>query len=195
MYEVINYTYTYSNMPVLTISESIYTRLQAIAIPLEDTPISVIERLLGEHESQKETHISSRDKASFICLNPHQHDALKHTRVTKAIINSVQVATPNWNKITNLAHEIAVEIHGLSPQLLYGTSLSNTDRRNISERGFKYLEKAGISVQQTEANLAWRNAFHLFKKLDIPVDVHFEWHDKKEAAYPGKKGRLTWGNN
>ena len=184
-------------MPVLNISESIYTRLQAIAIPLEDTPISVIERLLGEHESQKENHISSRGEASafLICLNPHQHDSLKHTRVTKAIINSVELTKPNWNKITNLAHEIAVEIHGVSPELLHKTSLSNTDRRNISERGFKHLEKAGISVQQIEANLAWRNAFHLFEKLDIPVDVHFEWHDKQEAAYPGKKGRLTWVSN
>jgi hypothetical protein len=181
-------------MPVLNISESIYTRLQAIAIPLEDTPISVIERLLGEHEYQKDNHISSRE-ASFICLNPRQPASLTHTRVTKAIINSVQLTKPDWNKITNLAHEIAVEIHGLSPELLHRTSLSNTDRRNISERGFKYLEKARISVQGINANLAWRNAFHLFEKLDIPVDIHFEWYDKKEAAYPGKKGRLTWVNN
>lgn len=179
-------------MPVLTISESIYTRLQAIAIPLEDTPISVIERLLGKYESQKENHVSLIDESSLICLNPHEHESLKHTKVTKAIINSVQLTKPNWNKITNLAHEIAVEIHGVSPKILHETSLSNTDKRNISERGFKYLEKAGISVQQTEANLAWRNAFHLFKKLDIPVEVHFEWHDKQQAANPGKKGRLTW---
>ncbi|MBE9258098.1 hypothetical protein IQ228_12210 [Dolichospermum sp. LEGE 00246] len=41
-------------MPVIRIPDLIYQRLQAIAIPFEDTPLTVIERLLSEYEAKPE---------------------------------------------------------------------------------------------------------------------------------------------
>ena len=178
-------------MPVLRIPDLVYTRLQAIAIPLEDTPISVIERLLSQYESQHGTQITLKDDISYLALDPYEPPSLTHTKVVKAIVNSKRISTPNWNKITNLAHELAVE-NGVSPELLYRCSRSKTSLRIINERGFKYLEKAQISVQGVDANLAWRNAFHLLKDIAVSIEIDFEWHDKEDAVYPGKKGRFIW---
>lgn len=185
-----NYTH-HINMPVLRIPELVYTRLQAISVPLEDTPVSVIERLLSQYESQYRAPITLQDDTSYLSIDPYEPPSLTHTRVVKAIINSKRISTPNWNKITNLAHELAVE-NGVSPELLHRCSKSKTSTKNINERGFKYLEKANISVQGVDANLAWRNAFHLLKDIAISVEVDFEWHEREEAAYPGRKGRFIW---
>lgn len=43
-----------------------------------------------------------------------------------------------------------------------------------------------------DANQSWQHTLRLAKKLSLPVQVRFEWHDKEAAAHPGKRARVAW---
>jgi hypothetical protein len=49
-----------------------------------------------------------------------------------------------------------------------------------------------ISIQNVDANLAWRNALNLARRLSVSISVTFEWRHKSGAAHPGKQGSLVW---
>ncbi len=51
-------------MPVIEISDSLFARLQKLAVPLVDTPVTVIERLLGSFEAPKGKPARPRDSQS-----------------------------------------------------------------------------------------------------------------------------------
>ncbi|WP_228061800.1 T4SS efffector SepA family protein [[Phormidium] sp. LEGE 05292] len=177
-------------MPVVRIPDPLYKRLQAIAVPFEDTPITVIERLLNDYEARNQTQqISQTD--NYKILNPHTPSNLQHTRVIQATIDNKEIRQPNWNKIVNAAHELAVR-RGMSVDELRKQTLSHVVKGEKSDCGFRYIPEANISVQGVDANLAWRNTFHLVEKLKVSIEIYIEWRNKEEAAFPGEKGKLIW---
>ena len=68
-----------------------------------------------------------------------------------------------------------------------GTSLSKA--YNVIER---FSEDIDISIQNVDANTAWRQVLHLARKLKCSTDVTVEWHNKTQASHPGRKGHLAW---
>jgi hypothetical protein len=177
-------------MPVLRIPDPIYRRLQAIAVPFEDTPITVIERLLNEYEARHEPHqIPEIEK--YQVLDPDAPINLRHTRVIRAVIDGSEISQPNWNGIVDEAHMLAFQ-QGLSAEALIKLTLSNVVKGENNASGFHYLPEVNISVQGVDANLAWRNTLHLAKNLKVPIEIWFEWRDKEGAAHPGEKGKLVW---
>ncbi|WP_375511741.1 T4SS efffector SepA family protein [uncultured Nostoc sp.] len=189
-------------MPVVTIPDLIYKRLQAIAVPLEDTLITVIEKLLNEHDarekSQQDYKIEDYSKTenyseteNYKILDPDTPSNLRHTRVLRALIDDQKIDKPNWNKIVDKTHEIAIQ-QGMSVEDLIKLTRFHVVQGEKNEDGFHYLPKANVSVQGVGANLAWRNTLHLMKNLKLPIEIHFEWPNKEGAAHPGKKGKLFW---
>lgn len=71
-------------------------------------------------------------------------------------------------------------------------TLSHVVKGEKSDCGFRYIPEANISVQGVDANLAWRNTFHLVEKLKVSIEIYIEWRNKEEAAFPGEKGKLIW---
>jgi hypothetical protein len=177
-------------MPVIRIPDPIYKRLQAIAVPFEDTPITVIERLLSEYETRYKPQQTSETE-NYRVLDPDTPSNLHHTRVIRAAIGGSEIRQPNWSKIVDAAHELAFQ-QGLSVEALIKLTLSNVVKGENNSSGFHYLREVNISVQGVDANLAWRNTLHLAKHLKVPVEIYFEWRDKEGAAYPGEKGKLFW---
>jgi hypothetical protein len=55
------------------------------------------------------------------------------------------------------------------------------------------LRDINISIQNVDADLAWRYTFALAQKLQVQVAVEFEWRLKPGAAQPGERGALSWG--
>lgn len=177
-------------MPVVRIPEPIYKRLQAIAVPFEDTPVTVIERLLSEYEAR---HPSQQiiESENYRVLDPDAPGNLHHTRLIRAVIDGSEIRQPHWNRIVNAAHILSFD-KGLSLEALIKLTLSNVVKGENNTSGFHYLPEVNISVQGVDANHAWRNTLHLAKNLKVPVEVYFEWRDKEGAAYPGEKGKLVW---
>jgi hypothetical protein len=194
-------------MPVVRIPDSIYKRLQEIAVPFEDTPVTVIEKLLDEYEArQKSQQISQAEDFSetsnsaaenylatenYHVLNPDSPGNLHHTRVLQAYINNQQIKKPNWNRIVDKVHELAIN-QGMSLEELIKVTLCHIVLGEKNDSGFHYLPDVNISVQGVDANLAWRNTLHLLKTLQMPVEVYFEWRNKEGAVHPGEKGKLIW---
>jgi len=178
-------------MPVIRIPDPTYQRLQAIAIPFEDTPITVIERLLSEYEARQNPQ-KSADSENYRVLDAETpSNLLTHTRVIRSVIASNEIRRPTWKKIVNEAHILAFK-QGLSLEALIQLSLSNIVKGEKNDIGFYYLPEINISVQGVDSNLAWRNTLHLVKNLKISVEIYFEWRIKEGSAYPGEKGKLIW---
>ncbi len=184
-------------MPVVGIPEPTYKRLQAIARPFVDTiPVSVIERLIGEHEARgdQQAQVWNNEATGGLdvrTLDPDAFDELSHTRVLSARIANAEVRPPKWNYLVRAVHQLAIR-RGYSVDSLARLTLSNIREGKHTDRGFHYLQDENISIQGVDAKQAWRNTLHLARDLNISIEVAFEWHNKEEAAYPGRKGRISW---
>ncbi|MEH2319852.1 T4SS efffector SepA family protein [Nostoc sp.] len=176
-------------MPVIRIPDPIYKRLQAIAVPFEDTPITVIEKLLNEYEAHHQSQQISETENDRV-IEPGVSN-LQHTRVLRAIMGGEEIYQPNWNKILDAAHELAIR-QGVSVDELMKLTLAHVVKGEKINSGFHYLPEVNISIQGVDSNLAWRNTLHLMKNLKMPIEIHFEWRDKEGAAHPGEKGLLIW---
>ncbi|MBD2492980.1 T4SS efffector SepA family protein [Nostoc sp. FACHB-280] len=190
-------------MPVVRIPDPIYKRLQEIAVPFEDTPVTVIEKLLNEHDIfQKSQQVSGIENfcetkncfetENYIVIDPENPSNLTHSKVLRALIDDKEINKPNWNKIAAKVHEIAIQ-QGMSVEALKRLTRSNIKQGEINENGYDYLPEANIWIQGVNANTAWRNTLHLLKHLKLPSEIYFEWpSDKEGAAHPGEKGKIFW---
>jgi hypothetical protein len=180
-------------MPVIRVPESTYRRLQSIAEPFIDTPVTVIERLIDEHEAHHQLAQTDKnsDDVEIHVLGPDTPHDLRHTRVLRARIGAREIRKPRWNKLVHDMHRLAMQ-KGHSLESLARLTLSHIKEGEHTDKGFRYLPEENISVQGVSAREAWRNALHLARDLNVPIEVTFEWLPKEEAAYPGKKGRISW---
>jgi len=182
--------------PVVRLPESTYKKLESLAKPFVDkTPVDVIERLIGEYEarhrpSSSNGHLSDNSENVRI-LNPEAPGNLTHAKVLHARIGDTDINRPNWIKLVNVTHELAMQ-RGYTVESLARITLSHIREGEYTGDGFKYLPEANISVQGMQADKAWRDILHLAKYLGVAIDVMFEWRNKEGAAHPGEKGRVSW---
>ena len=118
---------------------------------------------------------------------------LRHTRILRARFGN-HPAT-GWNNLVHAAHIEACAGLG-SLDALRKVSQSNLLMGRASseqtKKGFRYVADINISIQNVSAEQAWLNVLDLARRVKAEVFVDFEWMDKSESAYPGKKGRLHW---
>jgi predicted nucleotidyltransferase len=193
-------------MPVLTVSERAYAMLQRLAVPFEDDPNSVVERLCdaevarsgaesGRTETVRAGSGMARDMpartAHPLWLAPEGPDDLTYSRVVRAKVGDEEIRRPNWNKLMRTMHVMACAALG-SFEELARVSTANLRAGRFEERGFEYLPEADLSIQGQDANLAWKHTLRLAKALDAALLVQFEWRVTEGAAHPGRAGVLAW---
>ena len=186
-------------MPVIRISEPTFQRLQAIAIPFEDTPATVIDRLLDLHDDVTAAgkHLrkgppaasSSAGRAKSSPSATNTVPDFTHARILKG--SFAGKAVENWNDLVHVAHRVAFARLG-SLDELESSSKSNILRGHFRSSGFHYLKDLAISIQNVSANDAWRRAAHLARKLDVPIQLEVEWDQKKGAVHPGQRRTIDW---
>ncbi|WP_415748905.1 T4SS efffector SepA family protein [Calothrix sp. PCC 6303] len=156
-----------------------------------------LERVLSYYEIHHKSQVSDEKSVDpgkeIIDLgNLNSLDkSLDHTRVMRAIMGDNEVQKPNWSKIIDVAHELVVQ-RGMTIDDLIKLSLSNIVKGKKTDSGFHYLPELNISIQGVSANLAWRNALHLMESTKLPIEIYFEWRDKKDSMHPGKRGKVSW---
>jgi hypothetical protein len=176
-------------MPDIKIPEALYNRLQTIAVPFEDSTISVIEKLLNEYELH---HLPAKaKKESERILDPEKPGSLKHTSVIQAVVNDQLISMPNWNKVSHEIHRLAL-YQGVAKEKLIELSPFNVTVGESDKQGFCFLADIDLSIQGVGAEVAWKYALKLAKHLSLPIQVIFEWRDKPSAAFPKEKGKLIW---
>jgi len=187
-------------MPTLEIPESLFKRLQRLAIPLVDTHTTVLERVLDDYEARRGTGSSvartmnrSESNSAILEFDPDAPPDLRHASVLAARFAGKTAA--GWNRLVHEAHIEAMSRLGSLDALRRATK-SNfiTGRANSEEttKGYRHVPEIDISIQNVDAAHAWSNTLRLARHLGVEVSVDFEWMQKSDSAHPGRKGKLAW---
>ncbi|MCJ7717795.1 MAG: hypothetical protein MUO54_14920 [Anaerolineales bacterium] len=189
--------------PLIQVSDEVYKKLKEQTKSPQDTPSDVIASLLGIKEGVKD---KQKDKAldkphvyeifpeeskfeETLKLNPEAPEDLYFTTIIQGHFGNEKISS--WNELIDTAHIIAVARVETYDAL---KKMSNADivMGSYNENGFRPLPSIGISIQGDSPNMAWKNALHIARRLNVSVEILFEWERKFTAARPGSRGVLSW---
>jgi len=180
------------------LSEQLLKRLQKSAIPFVDKdPVSVIERWGDFYETHHKTAGQPSDNGDAPSkplptagrsFDPTSPPPLFHTTVRGEFGGN---AFSNWNELLRIAHREAFGKAG-SFDALRRVTRAQIAEGSRSDRGFHYIPKIGISLQNVDADHAWQHAFRLAKYLQVPIRAIVEWRHNDKAAHPGERAVMQW---
>jgi hypothetical protein len=192
-------------MTTLEIPESLFKRLQKLAVPLVDTHVTVLERIINDYESQNLNNMppiaaGTRGRPAadpgVLEFSPDAPPDLRHADVRMARFAGRKAF--GWNKLVHEAHMEAMSRLG-SVEALRSATRSNfiigRASSDDTKKGFRHVPAINISILNVDAAHAWSNTLRLARHLHVEVAVEFEWKQKSDAVHPGGKGRLAWKPN
>lgn len=180
-------------MPSIDISETDFHRLQKIAVPLIDTPKTVITKLLDSYEKSNgaavpKTPASAQAAASQ--YGPGNMPPLTHTKLLAAEFDGARPGKTSWDALVQLALTRVMEkccdareLHRLS-----GANLTGGEKH---EEGYKFVPSHGFSYQGVSAEDAAKIVVRCARSLGCRAFFEFEWRDKPAAYKPGERGAVT----
>lgn len=177
---------------VITLPDELFVKLQAHAVPLVDTPLTIIERALAALEAGDEDASSSAHSAQS--FNPGAAPNLAHTTPRKAIVagKMLKASATYWNPVMfAVIREAAAR--GVSTDDLMNLITVNCVLGEKSDHGYRFIGEAGISVQGQDANAAWKQTYRVASSLGIDVVIEFVWQDNEKAAMPNTLGSFYVG--
>jgi hypothetical protein len=168
-------------MPAIEIPDSLFALLQKLAVPLVDTPVTVIERLLSSYEAQtgradatsgQPESLEGRKLPPQREFEPGKVPSLRHTRILAAEFAGRKA--DGWNRSVHVAHIEAVRRMGSveavrrisTAKLILGRA--GSDR---AKAGYRYVAEINACIQNVDAEHAWSNTFRLARALKVPVEV------------------------
>ena len=178
-------------MPVITIEEATFERLQRNAKPLVDTTDMVVNRALDALEYGEDLVSSAGGRRSPVerQIDPKALPNLTHTKVLDASLNGERITKPNWNLLLErvLVYAMALladfdELRSLCP--------ANIVQGRKEDEGYRHLANINVSFQGMSANDACAALVIAAQNLRVEVEVVFVWRTRKGAAHPGEKARL-----
>jgi hypothetical protein len=171
----------------IELPDELFALLQKHAIPLIDTPLTVIERALRALEAGDEEPLTSESVTRS--FNPAAPPDLSFTSLKSAKIagRALRRADAFWNTVL-IETILAATERGISTQDILDLITVNHQAGRREDGGFKYLEAAGLSIQGQAANSAWRQTYVLASSFGIEVDVAFSWQNTPKAAQPNQIG-------
>ena len=184
----------------IDVSQETYDRLQQRAVAFEDTPESVIVKLLDESEAQGHAPTGRpRGKADgeddpeidIAVDDPFNPPSLKHTKVLRAEVDGRDVVKANWTRVRQTVVTRAVHQEGYNLRRLLQVCPINAVDTPKNDEGYTCYGDLGVSIQGQDANHAWRATAALARALGVHVRVWFLWRTKPAAEHPGKLGLLT----
>jgi hypothetical protein len=183
-------------MPTINISDAILADLASLARPFVDhEPQDVIKRLVEHFRSnavsvQEATELKNGIKA----FQPDSPPDLTFTRLKSFKMDGeavVEKASLYWNPI--LFAIVAKAAKKMKPDELRKRLMINyVEGEGQSEKGYRFIKEAGLSVQGGDANTVWRAIYELVKAIGMSVEVEFVWEDKPKAAFPNATGAFNY---
>lgn len=181
-------------MPQIEITESAHEYLKSLAEPFVDTPASVLDRLISQHQKllgSSEVVAASptyqRDEAVY---RIESLPDLLHTKLEMAMIAKEPVSRPKWSTLVEgMIKRAAVEGHDTTT--IINALEAQTWRGQKSDTGFRFVQEAGLSFQKLDANRSCRAVLGLSRAFDIPVEIQFFWRDNPKAFKPSSFGKIV----
>ncbi|MGR4000190.1 MAG: hypothetical protein OD811_00115, partial [Alphaproteobacteria bacterium] len=93
----------------IMVKESTYERLQRYAKPFEDTPDSVLNRVLDELEKSEGATVVEESSYNERRIDPWRLPNLTHTKILKARIDGKDMERPKWNPLLERIIVIAMK--------------------------------------------------------------------------------------
>ena len=180
-------------MPMnIEMPDDLFARLQKHAVPLVDTPLTVIARALEALEAGDEEPVIASTREGCRTFNPAAAPSLAHTKPLKASVDGQLLAKGEtyWNPILFAVINAAAD-KGTSAADLIDLLTINCVEGEKAINGYRYLPAAGISVQGQDADSAWKQTHRIASSIGIPVEVTFVWQDNQKAAMPNVTGSFT----
>ncbi|WP_336978558.1 T4SS efffector SepA family protein [Altererythrobacter fulvus] len=172
----------------ITLPDELFAKLQKHAIPLVDTPLTVIERALTAL-AQGDEEPTAAEGSSVRSFNPAAPPSLTYT--TPHLVRIGGKLLPGsktyWNPLMFAVIAEAAE-RGVRSEDICDLLTVNYQKGKKEDAGFNYIPNAGISVQGQDANGAWRQVYRLASSLGISVQVEFGWQNTEKAAMPNTAG-------
>jgi hypothetical protein len=184
--------------PQINVSQSLFDKLKELAEPFVDTPESVVTRCvdfyISKHGSVNEEPVKAQigDAGAMVFAADAAPD-LTFTRPLSIKLDGFpyQKIDLYWNA---LLFDVVAKAASMikSKETLKKIMLVNYIDGESSEKGYRFIASAGLSVQGQDSNAAWKAAMHIIKAVHMNIDVLFMWENKDKAAHPGKTGRMTY---
>ena len=175
-------------MPDIDISQATLARLK-VHRASRDTNDTVINRLLDAYERQKAGPPATKGHAEHR-IDPRSLPDLVHTKVMAATLDRKRIARPNWNEL--LRQTLVRAMKRLKDfEELQKRCPVTIIRGERGDAGYRYLQKANISVQASDTNRACRALVTVAQDLGMALEIDFMWLQKEGAARPGERGQLT----
>lgn len=176
--------------PSIELTDEVFTRLQKHAIPLVDTPLTVIARALDALEAGDEEPVSSAAPLTGPrSFNPAAPPNLSHTTPRRAQVdgNTLPKSETYWNSIM-FAVIAAAARKGVSTEDLLDLLTIPAVEGEKEGNGYRFIQEANISVQGQDANRAWKQTYKIASSLGVSLQVAFIWQDTPKAAMPNSTG-------
>ncbi len=180
---------------VVRISDETYQLMQQFAKPFDDTPDTVLRKVLEFYASKHSTNNLKKVNFSedeILVLDVDKPTDLTHTKVLNGSFAKENIR--NWKELVSVAHKIALNELGTLYNLKKVTTANIFEGEKVNN-GYKPIAGTNISMQGASANNSWSCALKIAKKLNTPIKIEFKWRDKKGARYPNRKGILKWDMN
>lgn len=176
---------------MVELPDDLFAKLQGFAVPLIDTPLTVIERALVALEAGDEQLTSPNSAKLARSFNPAAPPSLAFTIPRRASVGGRQLSAGDryWNSIMYAVIEEAAR-RGFSTEDLLALISVNSQAGRREDNGFKYLEGANLSIQGQGAAGAWRQSYAIASSVGIAIEVEFAWQDNPKAAMPQMVGTL-----
>ena len=176
-------------MPSIEISETAFEYLRKHAVPLSDTSVTVLDRLLTEHE--RLTRVSSANSRELeMRFSGKNLPSVKFTSIQSAKINSLPVKKRSWNHILEDVISASVS-QGATGAEVRHILQANTKDGEHAENGYRFVPSAGFSFQGLEANRVCKNLALLSERYDVKIDIEVRWEEDERAAFPMQTAQIV----
>ncbi|MCK0167453.1 hypothetical protein MWU52_07835 [Jannaschia sp. S6380] len=174
-------------MKAIEVQDRDFARLQALAVPLEDTAASVVTRLLDRFEASTEAADSGAIES--VVYGPTDIPPMRHTKLLDGSIENRTPEKMTWDAMIRLAFHAVLE-RDPSIDNLRKTSGANVVSGRKETEGYKYDQKFDFSYQGVSAEDAVKILVRCVKQLQTIGSIEFEWRQKEDAHKPGQRASL-----
>ncbi|MET4363478.1 hypothetical protein ABIB06_004072 [Bradyrhizobium sp. LB8.2] len=181
-------------MPMITVSQQLFARIQRHAVPLVDDAESTLSKILDGYEkslgSMPAPATASDEADSTVKIFPTDNPPLlTYTSLSNVLIDRKGFSKKFWNPVLfEMIRQAASKmgVANLKPHL--DVNFQEGDHPAFGE----YIKEANITVQGRDANLCYRSIMKIAKAAKIPVVIDFYWQDTPKAAHPNRTGRFDY---
>ena len=175
-------------MPNLELKQETYDRLTASVIPFEDSPDSLLMRILDRYE---EVQIDPGGGQTDVKLySPDSLPPLKFARLLNATFAGRRLTRPTWHDL--IIHAVLhVWERERDFDRVRDISRARIVRHEKNDQHHTYLKQCDCSIHHDSAPRAAMAIVRCARHLGCEAHFEFQWENNSGAFKPGQRGQVV----